>query len=258
MRLSLSARLFATIGPLLFLPHGVVSICDELYSAAYNASTPAPLECEPFAGEPTLHAIVYGCNSVNQDVEAPAGIVSQSFTQKCVAAVADETTWTCYEMAPDTDYSAFLAAVDPNLQCSAGDKFETPYYMYQETTASYEFGGAAGSQQTGGAAETTFNPELAAGAYYTVLIKEGEPLTVSTDPPATDPSAAGNTSDTGSEQSPTEESGSGPEEGQDETPSGNTTDSGEPSPSSGSLGKLQQAFIPLYAMATIIIAVVVI
>ena len=188
--MKLSTLLPVTAFLVLFHVEQIHAICEEKYLEAYAGATSESLVCEAFGGDPTIHAIVYGCKTANQNEDPPAGVIAQSFTQKCMADVGDETTFTCYELTADADYTAFTAAADPNLQCTAGeDEFETPIYHYHESTASYELGGELGSQKTAGEASTTFQPELALGAFYTVTVKAGEAL--ETNPPETPMEEAG-------------------------------------------------------------------
>ena len=170
----------ATTAFLIFLlPYWIqqaqAAICSDTYLESYPSATAESLVCEEFPGDPSLHAIVYGCISVNQDTELPDGLVSQSFNRKCIADVGDDTTFICHELALDTDYSAFTAAVDPTIECTNGEKeFDMPLFQYQESTASYQFSGALGEQGSSGTATAEFQPQLAQGVYYINVVQAGE------------------------------------------------------------------------------------
>lgn len=152
------------------------AICSDKYLESYPSATAASLVCEGFPGDPNLHAIVYGCISVNQDTELPDGVISQSFNRKCIADVGDDTTFTCHELALETDYTAFTAAVDPTLECTNGEEgFNMPLFQYQESSASYQFSGEIGEQGSSGTATEEFQPQLAQGVYYINVVQGGEP-----------------------------------------------------------------------------------
>lgn len=199
---------------LVLSPTALATICEDLYAAGgYDPSGSIPLNCAPFEGSETLHAIIFGCNSLNQDAPIPAdGTVVQSFSQKCTAAIAEDTTYTCYEMAADTDYSTFEAAINSaSITCSADDQVPTgPGYLYQQTNATYEYSGEDGGQQTGGPGTTDFEILRTAEAYYQVSLKEGTALEYNT--PAEgethdDMAGAAATDETGNNTSSTTEAG---------------------------------------------------
>jgi hypothetical protein len=70
------------------------AVCEEKYAADFASARDPPLQCSPFEGNSTLYAVVYGCNTPNQ--EAEANVVAQSFTQICTAQATSGTNFTCY------------------------------------------------------------------------------------------------------------------------------------------------------------------
>lgn len=134
--------------------------CENFYKTGdpsitgYDTANPAPLNCQSFTGAPDLHAVVYGCNSVNQHVMPsaypPQTIASQSFTRKCTASIAEYTNFTCYDMDSNTNFTQFRADVAASSisKCQSGDKFQNPMYLYIITTAKYKNG--VGSQNSTG------------------------------------------------------------------------------------------------------------
>ncbi|CAB9508566.1 expressed unknown protein [Seminavis robusta] len=239
---------------LLICSHGQADAakCEGLYAASYDA-TAMPLTCGPFAGDPTLHAIVYGCKNLNQGDTPETGSTVQTFTQICTAEIASDTNYTCYELAADTDYTAFEAAVAANdvSSCSGEDEPEAPIYRYLQTTAEYTFSGEAGGQSTAGPADATFRTDFAAEAYYVVTVKEGEALQYN-DP--TDAAPMGDHSDNGGN---TTDSGSDGGDGEGSSGSGGDSDGSSGGDGEGSSGggesdvKESSAGVQLGGMTTI-------
>jgi hypothetical protein len=84
----------ATLAVLSLFAQKASAVCEEKYAADFASARDPPVQCSPFEGSPTLYAVVYGCNSPNQEEEA--NIVSQSFTQICTAQTTTGTNFTCY------------------------------------------------------------------------------------------------------------------------------------------------------------------
>jgi hypothetical protein len=122
---------------LLYIPIKVLgTACQTYYTedgdpsiTGKEAGTPqADLVCEDFEDtNGDLHAVVFGCSTVNQEVpqsDLPPRVVTTSFTQVCRANVGEFTTFTCYDMAPETSFAAFQQEADGlNLYvCEESDK----------------------------------------------------------------------------------------------------------------------------------------
>lgn len=152
--------------------------CSDLFVEAYPGVS-AGFACEAFGGDPTLHGVLYACNSLNQEVEAPANVVSQSFNEKCEADVGGGTKFTCYQFTTDVDFTAFENAVAATtITCKEGDAFDSPKYMFLQTTAGYTEGGGRGSQETKVPhVVDSFDSSLAANAFYVVTVAEGDGMT---------------------------------------------------------------------------------
>ena len=92
---------------------------------------PAQLECEDFAGDPGLHAVVYGCNSINQNVtELPARVIRLSFNRICRAQISEFATFTCYDMQNTTTFEAFEQEIVESgfTMCQEGDRHQQREY----------------------------------------------------------------------------------------------------------------------------------
>jgi len=219
----------------------LANICNDKYD---EVKAPlAELSCKPFPGDPTIHGLVYGCTTANQDEEAPSNVVSKSFTEICQGEASDGAQFTCYRFANDTDFSEFItaAAAIADTPCAVGE-LESPIFQYQETTADYDFGGESGGQETTGQASVDFQQELTAGAFYVVTTREGEPLqTNSPDASAAEtdaPISSGNETDApGAEVgAPSDETTSTETDETTSTGANETTSTGTDEPSSSAFG----------------------